>query len=180
MCSKHIMTITLIRQHQHRQWLVAWQQNPINYLIKYWLNINARSWVAFILRTISLETLKLLGAHEIDGLAQERRNFIANALELCLSCANPLKWSCAASLTILVKCKFFYPRMVCHPSHDSLCWLATNLEGHTGEVLSKVTGYLWTVGGTENQQQSTSVWWNIVINVWHIFDNIHWLHIDFR
>ena len=29
---------------------------------------------------------------EIDGLVQERRNSIANALELCLSCTNPLRW----------------------------------------------------------------------------------------
>ena len=30
--------------------------------------------------------------HKIDGLVQERRNSIANALELCLSCTNPSKW----------------------------------------------------------------------------------------
>ena len=29
---------------------------------------------------------------QIDGLVQERRNSIANALELRLSCTNPLKW----------------------------------------------------------------------------------------
>ena len=31
----------------------------------------------------------------IDGLVQERRNSIANALELCLSCTNPsiLRWA---------------------------------------------------------------------------------------
>ena len=29
-----------------------------------------------------------------SGLVQERRNSIANALELCLSCTNPLMWSC--------------------------------------------------------------------------------------
>ena len=31
-------------------------------------------------------------ANNIDGLVQERRNSIANALELCLSCTNPSKW----------------------------------------------------------------------------------------
>ena len=30
---------------------------------------------------------------KIDGLVQQRRNSIANALELCLSCTNPLKWN---------------------------------------------------------------------------------------
>ena len=30
--------------------------------------------------------------HQIDGLVQERRNSIANALELRLSCTNPLKF----------------------------------------------------------------------------------------
>ena len=29
--------------------------------------------------------------HEIDGLVQERRNSIANALELCLSCTNQIE-----------------------------------------------------------------------------------------
>ena len=29
--------------------------------------------------------------HKIGGLVQERRNSIANALELCLSCTNPSK-----------------------------------------------------------------------------------------
>ena len=30
--------------------------------------------------------------HDIDGLAQERRNSIANALKLRLSCTKPLTW----------------------------------------------------------------------------------------
>ena len=29
---------------------------------------------------------------QIDGLMQEKRNSIANALELCLSCTNPSKY----------------------------------------------------------------------------------------
>ena len=29
---------------------------------------------------------------QIDGLVQEKRNSIANALELCLSCTNPSKY----------------------------------------------------------------------------------------
>ena len=37
---------------------------------------------------------------KIDGLMQERRNSIANALELCLSYTNPLKYS-LQMLTIL-------------------------------------------------------------------------------
>ena len=31
-------------------------------------------------------------AYQIDGLVQERRNSIANALELRLSCTNPSRW----------------------------------------------------------------------------------------
>ena len=38
--------------------------------------------------------------HWLDGLVQERRNSIANALELHLSCTNPLKWSPQNSLEI--------------------------------------------------------------------------------
>ena len=30
--------------------------------------------------------------YKIDGLLQERRNSIANAMELRLSCTNPSKW----------------------------------------------------------------------------------------
>ena len=30
---------------------------------------------------------------QIDGLVQERHDSIANALELCLSCTNPLEWN---------------------------------------------------------------------------------------
>ena len=30
--------------------------------------------------------------YEVDGLVQERRNSISNALELCLSCTKPSKW----------------------------------------------------------------------------------------
>ena len=30
--------------------------------------------------------------YELDGLVQERRNSISNALELPLSCTNPSKW----------------------------------------------------------------------------------------
>ena len=30
--------------------------------------------------------------YEVDGLLQERRNSVSNALELCLSCTNPSKW----------------------------------------------------------------------------------------
>ena len=37
----------------------------------------------------------LMGGHQIDGLVQERCNSIANALELRLSCTNPLKSSLA-------------------------------------------------------------------------------------
>ena len=31
-------------------------------------------------------------AQQVNGLVQERCNSIANALELCLSCTNPLKY----------------------------------------------------------------------------------------
>ena len=33
--------------------------------------------------------------HETNGLVQDRRNSIANALELRLSCTNPSKWAFA-------------------------------------------------------------------------------------
>ena len=39
--------------------------------------------------------LKDIDYYQIDGLEQERRNSIANALELCLSCTNPSKYRTA-------------------------------------------------------------------------------------
>ena len=39
----------------------------------------------------TLELPVLPSAIKINGLVQEGRNSIANALELCLSCTNPLK-----------------------------------------------------------------------------------------
>ena len=36
--------------------------------------------------------LHVLWFYEVDGLVQERRNSISNALELGLSCTNPSKW----------------------------------------------------------------------------------------
>ena len=38
--------------------------------------------------------VRLPQVHKFDGLVQERRNSIANALELRLSCTNPTKWPC--------------------------------------------------------------------------------------
>ena len=35
----------------------------------------------------------IVSFHQIDGLVQERRNSIANALELRLSYTNPSKWA---------------------------------------------------------------------------------------
>ena len=38
------------------------------------------------------ETMLLVIVYQFDGLVQERRNSIANALELRLSCTNPSNW----------------------------------------------------------------------------------------
>ena len=56
----------------------------------------ARSSAAMILtvsdkQILIFHELWIHSAHEIDGLVQVRRNSIANALELRLSCTNPLK-----------------------------------------------------------------------------------------
>ena len=40
---------------------------------------------------------------EMDGLVQERRNSIANAMGLRLSCTNPSKWPSAFSLLQALK-----------------------------------------------------------------------------
>ena len=49
---------------------------------------------------------------QFDGLVQERRNSIANALELCLSCANPSNWRCATDHSCLFQ---YHPSVVCCP-----------------------------------------------------------------
>ena len=41
--------------------------------------------------------------HYVDGLVQERRNSIANALELRLSCTNPSMWLCVYVLSIHIQ-----------------------------------------------------------------------------
>ena len=39
---------------------------------------------------------------QLDGLVQERRNSIANALELCLSCINPSNCSCSVIMLCII------------------------------------------------------------------------------
>ena len=39
----------------------------------------------------------IMANEDFDGLVQERRNSIADALELCLSCTNPSSWWCKDS-----------------------------------------------------------------------------------
>ena len=49
-----------------------------------------------------------INTHNIDGLVQERRNSIANTLELCLSCTKPLIWLCGHNKTKETKSCAFY------------------------------------------------------------------------
>ena len=54
----------------------------------------------------------------INGLVQERHNSIANALELCLSCANP---SNIRGVTIhLVMIRFVLRYTACNTFHDTI------------------------------------------------------------
>ena len=65
--------------------------------------------------------LALLHRERIDGLVQERRNSLASALELRLSCTKPLKWCQAPSQykdTVLAAKGIFI--MVIRWSHDHL------------------------------------------------------------
>ena len=64
------------------QWETSLQSNPVSH----WLGANLES--ALISMTDSGSFL-----HLIDELVQERRNSIANALELHLSCTNPSTYS---------------------------------------------------------------------------------------
>ena len=47
----------------------------------------------FNIKMPSYQYRRIHCGHKIDGTMQERCNSIANALELCLSCINPLRWS---------------------------------------------------------------------------------------
>ena len=62
------------------------------------------------LLTLWSYVFRLLDEDDIDVLVQERRNSIANALELRLSCTNPSIWShkCLSNLWhMLVLCIYF-------------------------------------------------------------------------
>ena len=52
------------------------------------LNISSAKWQSFCLILNVLNPVVILNLY-FDGLVQERRNSIANALELRLSCTNP-------------------------------------------------------------------------------------------
>ena len=53
-----------------------------------WSNIiSALQW-----DTMGYTQFNLMRIYQTDGIVQERRNSIANALELRLSCTNPSKW----------------------------------------------------------------------------------------
>ena len=47
-----------------------------------------------------------LGYDKIDGLVQERRNSIANALELRLSCTNPLR-GLVVYIVLFIQCRMY-------------------------------------------------------------------------
>ena len=47
-----------------------------------------------------MDACKKLAAHQIDGLVQERRNSIANAMELPLSCTNPSKCNIFTNISL--------------------------------------------------------------------------------
>ena len=42
--------------------------------------------------------------HYFDGLVQQRRNYTANALELCLSCINPSSHNVVEQMGFIVAC----------------------------------------------------------------------------
>ena len=73
--------------------------------------------------------------HYIDGLVQERRNSIANALELCLSCTH--LWTCSLTVTSADRI-----RLETHKSHCIvLPWFITWLR-HQMEHIFHITGPL--------------------------------------
>ena len=57
--------------------------------------------------------------YEVDGLVQERRNSISNALELRLSCTNPSKWK------HFLRADFHVSLMVARTT----CWTNTRVAG---------------------------------------------------
>ena len=52
--------------------------------------------------------------HDIDGLVHERRNYIANALELRLSCTNPSIWLVFCEFRVWSMLYLCYCSVVCH------------------------------------------------------------------
>ena len=56
--------------------------------------LNEALWVGCLnIKTLSYQCRNSHYKGKIEGLVQERRNSSANALELRLSCTNPLRWS---------------------------------------------------------------------------------------
>ena len=70
----------------------------VEYWLRYWpkKDVTAVYWQKCY---VSLQWWSMV-TYDIDGLVQERRNSIANALELRLSCTNPS----SAELTVLIPC----------------------------------------------------------------------------
>ena len=83
--------------------------------------------------------------YQIDRLMQERRNSIAGALELCLSCTNPLRWS--ASVSSFMWFTFF-------PVIQPPAWPAAVHCSYWPETTSFSFGYFLNI-----QSKQDVLWW---------------------
>ena len=63
----------------------------------------------------------IISSGEIDGLMQERRNSIANALELRLSCTNPSKWCDELFMCVCLLPMYLHPVFICILHIDEIC-----------------------------------------------------------
>ena len=93
----HVVLCT--RNHESlTRWVIAVRCAFITTIIP---GFGSQNWqhetLVILLRSLCLYVISLIsqgsfGIYQIDGLVQERRNSIANALELRLSCTNPSIW----------------------------------------------------------------------------------------
>ena len=83
---------------------IHWNRNVIFLQILLGQVMSLKMWMRC--RPISLHFQFFMLSYQINGLVQERRNSIANALELCLSCSNPLRfrWEVQVQVQACLSC----------------------------------------------------------------------------
>ena len=104
-------------------------------------------------------------ANHVDGLVQERRNSIANALELHLSCTNPSMWQQPASRSSWTSTSnISVTRAACTTAFQNKLGMGTQFNLHQYGYISGIT--IWHIRFQESLIWTMRLWrfFNININ----------------